>query len=147
MHPGVIHGDLKFENILLSDTSEQAVIQLIDFDNSTLVDLDNPSKLCYHEHGSVLCMAPEILAAEGYHTSADMWSVGVLLYWCLCGTPPFTVDPSLAFLPTLPNLPEEEAKAVKLANKGIARKVGKLTCCLVESAVIFSVRLLCHAIV
>lgn len=125
MHPGVIHGDLKFENILFSDTSEQAVMKLIDFDNSTLVDLGDSSKLYYHEHGSVLCMAPEIHAAEGYHISADMWSVGVLLFWCLCGKPPFTVDPSVAFLPTLSSLPEEEAKAVKLANKVIARKIGK----------------------
>lgn len=132
MRPGVIHGDLKFENILLSDTSEQAVIKLIDFDNSTLVDLSDSDGLYYHEHGSVLCKAPEIHAVEGYHTSADMWSVGVLLYWCLCGKPPFTLDPSLAFLPTLSSLSEEEAKAVKLANIKVAHKIGKLISCLVQ---------------
>lgn len=123
MYSGVIHGDLKFENILFSDTSEQAVVKLIDFDNSTLIDLNDPSKLYAHAHGSVLCMAPEIHTKEGYHTSADMWSVGVLLYWCLCGTPPFVAEPSLAFLPKLSSLPEEEAKAIELANQGIADEI------------------------
>ena len=70
-------------------------------------------------------MAPEIHSEEGYHTSADMWSVGVLLYWCLCGTPPFTAEPSLAFWPKLSSLSEKEAKAVDLANQKIADEICK----------------------
>ena len=50
-------------------------------------------------------VAPEILAqgivssAAGYGSAVDMWSAGVMLFECLCGTPPFF---SRRDLPPLP---------------------------------------------
>lgn len=54
-------------------------------------------------------MAPEVHKAEGYHASADIWSVGVLLYWCLCGTPPYTATPSITVLPTPSSSDDKQA--------------------------------------
>src|SRR5690606_1548864 len=49
-----------------------------------------PSHLCLEltvQHVCVVCAAPEILTAESYDKSVDMWSVGVLIY-ILYGPPP-----------------------------------------------------------
>ncbi len=36
--------------------------------------------------------APEILLGQKYEHSADLWSIGVILYQCLSGTSPFKVS-------------------------------------------------------
>lgn len=39
--------------------------------------------------GSPLYMAPEILRYEKYDATADLWSVGTVLYEMIAGRPPF----------------------------------------------------------
>ena len=34
-------------------------------------------------------MAPEVVAGKGHGKAVDWWSIGILLYEMLCGTPPF----------------------------------------------------------
>lgn len=40
--------------------------------------------------GSPLYMAPEILLDHCYDQSADLWSIGVILYECLFGSAPYS---------------------------------------------------------
>lgn len=42
--------------------------------------------------GTLIYMAPEILARKPYGKPADFWSLGVLAYVLMVGSPPFYVD-------------------------------------------------------
>lgn len=85
-YKGVIHRDLKPENLLLD---EKGAIKLIDFGlismpNNVHTDL---LKTCC---GSAAYAAPELIRGEAYlGESADVWSLGILLYALLCGFLPF----------------------------------------------------------
>ena len=47
--------------------------------------------------GTPLYMAPEVVKEEPYNHSADLWSLGVILFELATGTPPFTA-PNLVSL-------------------------------------------------
>ncbi|GFO34225.1 serine/threonine-protein kinase ulk3 [Plakobranchus ocellatus] len=81
----VAHMDLKPQNILLtSSTSPQ--IKIADFGFAKhLYDGDNLHVM----RGSPLYMAPEIICQGTYDNRVDLWSVGVILFECLFGKPPF----------------------------------------------------------
>jgi eukaryotic-like serine/threonine-protein kinase len=87
---GIIHRDIKPSNILL--TSEGAV-KVADFGIARILEEDDvtvgePGEII----GSARYMSPEQLRGEDATPRSDVYSVGVLLYHCLTGRPPFTGD-------------------------------------------------------
>jgi calcium-dependent protein kinase len=81
----ICHRDLKPENFLLKYPNDPSSIKLIDFGLSKKL-LDN--ELMNDPNGTPFYIAPEIL--EGSYTEAvDNWSLGVILYIMLSGSPPF----------------------------------------------------------
>ncbi|XP_064620238.1 serine/threonine-protein kinase Chk2-like [Lineus longissimus] len=87
---GITHRDLKPENILLASEEDETLIKVTDFGLSKFVDSATMMKtFC----GTPNYLAPEILLTAGigsYTKSIDCWSLGVILYICLVGYPPFT---------------------------------------------------------
>ena len=83
---GVVHRDLKPENILIDSNK---VIRLIDFGLSKVVSF---SENLNENYGSLLFTAPEILLSNAYNVKVDVWSVGVLAFYLLFGTLPFSVN-------------------------------------------------------
>ena len=83
---GVVHRDLKPENILIDSNK---VIHLIDFGLSKVVSF---SEYLNENYGSLLFTAPEILLSNAYNVKVDVWSVGVLAFYLLFGTLPFSVN-------------------------------------------------------
>ena len=86
----VVHRDIKPENILYADRSEAAQVKLADFGLARELW---PSDVSTTACGTPAYTAPEVISREGYAGGAlDIWSVGVVLYVLLCGSPPFDAD-------------------------------------------------------
>eukprot|EP00928_Gymnodinium_smaydae_P067575 TRINITY_DN50574_c0_g1_i1.p1 TRINITY_DN50574_c0_g1~~TRINITY_DN50574_c0_g1_i1.p1 ORF type:complete len:599 (-),score=134.19 TRINITY_DN50574_c0_g1_i1:28-1596(-) len=80
----IVHRDLKLENFLYERENTDH-IKLIDFGFAKFWDRGNlMSQAC----GSIHYVAPEVLA-HAYNEKADMWSIGVIVYMLLTGSPPF----------------------------------------------------------
>lgn len=87
---GITHRDLKPENILLATEENETLIKVTDFGLSKFVDAGTMMKtFC----GTPSYLAPEILLTVGmgaYTKAIDCWSLGVIIYICLVGYPPFS---------------------------------------------------------
>ena len=49
----------------------------------------NRRKLAYSTVGTPDYIAPEIFLQQGYSNECDWWSLGAIMFECLCGYPPF----------------------------------------------------------
>jgi protein-serine/threonine kinase len=52
----------------------------------------NRRKLAYSTVGTPDYIAPEIFLQQGYGQECDWWSLGAIMFECLCGYPPFCSD-------------------------------------------------------
>ncbi|KAK4053290.1 Calcium/calmodulin-dependent protein kinase type I [Microbotryomycetes sp. JL221] len=85
---GVVHRDLKPENLLFENQQEDSKLMVADFGLSKIVDENTYSTLST-TCGTPAYMAPEIFTKKGYGKQVDMWAIGVITYFLLCGYTPF----------------------------------------------------------
>ena len=83
---GIVHRDLKPDNILITQPNDLGVIKIMDFGLSRI--LSSQEKLV-DGFGTLSYVAPEVLLRAPYNKEVDIWSLGVILYYILCGHLPF----------------------------------------------------------
>ncbi|QRV85045.1 calcium/calmodulin-dependent protein kinase [Ceratobasidium sp. AG-Ba] len=88
---GIVHRDLKPENLLFRTKAEDADIMIADFGLSRVMD-DDKFTLLTEVCGTPGYMAPEIFKKAGHHKPVDIWAMGVITYFLLCGYTPFDRD-------------------------------------------------------
>ncbi|MEU8395596.1 protein kinase [Nonomuraea sp. NPDC048892] len=90
---GVLHGDIKPQNILISRYGELAIA---DFGVARVVDSSEISATS--QAFTPLHAAPEVLTGQPHSASTDIYSLGSTLYHLLAGQPAFhnPADPSIA---------------------------------------------------
>ena len=86
---GIMHRDIKLENILLTSDGADASVKLADFGLSTCYS--DPKQRFRDRAGSSGYMVPEVIKHD-YDYRADLFSIGVVLYTMLCGRVPFWGD-------------------------------------------------------
>ncbi|XP_072921323.1 cGMP-dependent protein kinase 2 isoform X1 [Hemitrygon akajei] len=83
-HIGVVYRDLKPENLML-DT--EGYIKLVDFGFAKKIGRGQKTwTFC----GTAEYVAPEIILNKGHDFGVDFWSLGILVFELLTGSPPFS---------------------------------------------------------
>jgi len=99
---GIAHRDLKLENILCVYPDQVYPVKVCDFDlasdsEATISESVTTPDL-YTPVGTAEYMAPEVVIGyqsfdnDPYDKRCDLWSLGICLYFMLCGYHPFTGD-------------------------------------------------------
>ncbi|XP_059667382.1 serine/threonine-protein kinase TIO [Cornus florida] len=89
----IIHRDMKPQNILIGAGS---VVKLCDFGFARAMSTN--TVVLRSIKGTPLYMAPELVREQPYNHTADLWSLGVILYELFVGQPPFYTNSVYALI-------------------------------------------------
>lgn len=90
---GIVHRDLKPENLLFQTPDEDSDLLIADFGLSRIID-EEKFRMLMTTCGTPAYMAPEIFQKSGHGKPVDVWAIGVIAYFLLCGYTPFDRDSS-----------------------------------------------------
>ena len=113
---GIVHRDIKPQNVLLDDDGEPKVTDFGLAKRGGRADLTRTGAVMGTPH----YMAPEQAAGKTKFVgpAADVYALGVILYECLTGRTPFTADDSVRLLM---KVVEDEPPAVRQLAPGVPR--------------------------
>lgn len=103
-HKHIIHRDLKPDNIFLANLEGQSepVVKVLDFGIAKVIHSDKALDQLETQAGTVFgtprYMSPEQAQGKPLDERSDLYSVGVLLYQMLSGSPPFIDDDAVVVM-------------------------------------------------
>lgn len=100
-HEGVLHRDLKADNILLDI---DGTCKISDFGISKKTDNIYGTDKSNNMQGSVFWMAPEVVQGQGYSAKVDIWSLGCVVLEMFQGKRPWSKEESIGAIYKLGNL-------------------------------------------
>lgn len=91
---GIIHRDIKPDNIFLHQAPEGEIVKVVDFGIAKVMATNNSIDIKdLTEQGGIIgtptYMAPERFSSQDYDGRADVYSLGIMLYEMLTGVTPF----------------------------------------------------------
>jgi serine/threonine protein kinase len=96
---GVVHRDLKPDNIMLVQRSDDALsVKVLDFGIAKFLGSRTMLTQQGLVFGSARYISPEAAAGETVDERADLYAVGVILYQMLAGRPPFDDSSAVSLL-------------------------------------------------
>jgi len=101
----IIHRDLKLENILIKyddNNKSKFTVKLTDYGVSRKIL--TLSQKCNTYSGTIITMAPEILAGEEHDIKCDLWSLGVIIYQLFFKKYPYDGETEVAIYKKIKNL-------------------------------------------
>ena len=117
---GLVHRDVKPENILLSDAG---VVKVADFGLARAVDADVTSTRTGLMMGTVAYCSPEQIARGEADPRSDVYSAGIVLFELLTGRPPYQGESAInvAYQHVHSRVPAPSTRA-----RGIPREIDEL---------------------
>ena len=92
---GIIHRDIKPQNLLIDASG---TLKIMDFGVARLAERTSALTQAGMIVGTPTYMAPEQLLAESVDARSDLYSMGVVLYECLTGRPPFEAKSPISLI-------------------------------------------------
>jgi ligand-binding sensor domain-containing protein/serine/threonine protein kinase len=93
---GIVHRDIKPDNIFLHQTKDEEVVKVLDFGIAKLLDEESGDALKLTGAGGIIgtltYMSPERLSKGPYDGRSDIYSLGIMMYEMMCGRVPFDPD-------------------------------------------------------
>ena len=83
---GRVHRDLKPYNIMIIQQNDYGIIKIMDFGFSKI---DSTQEKMVDGYETLSYASPEVLIRTPYNKEVDIWSMGIILYYMLCGHLPF----------------------------------------------------------
>ncbi|XP_050385130.1 serine/threonine-protein kinase TIO [Argentina anserina] len=118
----IIHRDMKPQNILIGAGS---IVKLCDFGFARAMSTN--TVVLRSIKGTPLYMAPELVREQPYNHTADLWSLGVILYELFVGQPPFYTNSVYALVRHIVKdpvkYPDNMSSNFKSFLKGLLNKV------------------------
>lgn len=89
MEHGIVHRDIKPANIMIT---KSGAVKIMDFGLAKGINTDDAATQAGLIIGTPTFMSPEQGASQPVDTRSDLYSLGCVMYQCICGTPPFKSD-------------------------------------------------------
>jgi serine/threonine-protein kinase len=92
---GVVHRDLKPDNVLIANLGGADVAKIVDFGLARILDEEGASELTTQGKvlGTPMYLSPEQAAGRPADSRSDLYALGALLYRARAGRPPFSGTP------------------------------------------------------